>query len=272
MKKIKLAAMFAAVVAMLGFSSCLGGDTNNIAPGMEYVKNTGMPGYYSFENSAGLRLEPSNQKQWAETSVTTPYVIIQYQYSPDSIKQNSKRLPITLQGMAAVKDAQYSVGDTEWANAPIYLAGLAAFPYYDKNNLFLGVQYYVKSGSDGKVDASDSQTGAHQFSLYCAKTEKESISGSNLVLYVHHKVNDLSTNKDRKSTNGFEYVRFSLSDALSWYKGVKNDDKALPDNLIIKWKVPGRGLSGDDMLDYDKAEDVSTSLSIPYAKYFKESK
>ena len=272
MKKIKLAAMFAAVVAMLGFSSCLGGDTHNIATGMEYVKNIGMPGYYSFENSAGLRLEPSNQKQWAETSVTTPYVIIQYQYSSDSIKQNSKRLPITLQGMAAVTDAQDSVGDTEWANAPIYLAGLAAFPYYDKNNLFLGVRYYVKSGSDGKVDASDSQTDAHQFSLYCAKTEKESISGSNLVLYVHHKVNDLSTNKDRKSTNGFEYVRFSLSDALSWYKGVKNDDKALPDNLIIKWKVPGRGLSGDDMLDYDKAEDASTSLSIPYAKYFKESK
>lgn len=269
MKKIKLAAMFAAVVAMLGFSSCLGGDTNNIATGMEYVKYTGMPGYSSFENSAGLRLEPSNQKQWAETSVTTPYVIIQYQYSPDSIKQNSKRLPITLQGMAEVKDAQYSMEDTEWANAPIYLAGLAAFPYYDKNNLFLGVQYYVKSGSDGKVDASDSQTGAHQFSLYCAKTEKESISGSNLVLYVHHKVNDLSTNKDRKSTNGFEYVRFSLSDALNWYKGVK--EGALPDNLIIKWKVPG-SLSGDDMLDYDKAKDVSTSLSIPYAKYFKESK
>lgn len=269
MKKIKLAAMFAAVVAMLGLSSCLDGDTNNIATGMEYVKNAGMPGYYRFQNSAGLSLEPSNQKQWAETSVTTPYVIIQYQYSPDSIKENSKRLPITLQGMAAVKEAQYSVGDADWANAPIYLAGLAAFPYYDKNNLFLGVQYYVKTGSDGKVDASDSQTEAHQFGLYCAKTEKESISGNSLVLYVHHKVNDLSTNKDRKSTNGFEYVHFSLSDALNWYKGVK--EGALPDNLIIKWKVPGSA-SGDDMLDYDKAKDVSTSLSIPYSKYFKESK
>ena len=111
MKKIKLAAMFAAVVAMLGFSSCLGGDTNNIATGMEFVQvNSGIAGYYSFKNSAGFNLEPGNQKQWAETTITTPFVIIQYQYSPDSIKQNSKRMPITLQGMAPVEDAAIFYG------------------------------------------------------------------------------------------------------------------------------------------------------------------
>lgn len=266
MKKIKLAAMFAAVVAMLGLSSCLDGDTNNISTGMEFVRNKGIAGYYNFENSAGLNLVPTNQKQWAETSVTTPFVIIQFQYSPDSIKQNSKRLPITLQGMAAVKDAQYSLVNTEWANAPIYQAGLSAFPYFDKNNLFLGVQYFVKTGSDGKLDAAE-MGASHEFGLYCEKTEKESISGNSLVLYIQHQVKDLSLNKDRKSNTGFDYVHFSLMEAVNWYKGVKND---LPENLIIKYKVPG-SMSGDDMLDYGKAKDVSSSLSIPYKKYFKDS-
>lgn len=269
MKKIKLAAMFAAVVAMLGFSSCLGGDTNNIATGMEFVQvNSGIAGYYSFKNSAGFNLEPGNQKQWAETTINTPFVIIQYQYSPDSIKQNSKRMPITLQGMAPVEEAAPMMDPANWANSPIYAAGLTAFPYFDKNNLFMGVQYYVKKGTDGKIDASEQADHIHQFALLCEKDKDKSISGNNLVLYLVHKAENLDINKDRKSSDGFEYVQFGLYEALTWFKEQKSN---LPENLIIKYKVPGK-ISGEDMLDYESAKDGSQPVTIPYAKYFKESK
>lgn len=271
MKKMKLAVLGAAIVAMTGFSSCLDSDTNNISTGMEFVKNSsGIGGFYRFENSVGLMLEPNNQSQWAETSISTPYAIIQYQYSPDSIKQNSKRLPITLQGMAPVTESAYlptsGEGEETWANAPLYQVGLAAFPYFDKDNLFLGVQYYAKTNDDGEV-ADSEKNGEHQFALYCAKTEEDAIKGSNLILYVLHKVNNTGVNSERKSSKGFDYVHFRLSEAISWYKSQKSGE--LPEQLVIKYKVPSTA-SGNDMLEYEKAVDVSTTITLPYREYFKD--
>lgn len=266
MKKMKFAVICAAVTAMMGFTSCLDGDTNNVSTGMEFVKNAGIAGYYRFENSAGFVLEPNNQSQWAETSISSNYALIQYQYSPDSVKQNSNRLPITLQGMASVKDAAHQVPGAEdtWANAPLYQVGMVAFPYFDENNLFLGVQYYAKADEDGSM--ADVEKNQHSFALYCSKTE-DAIQGHNLVLYVQHQVTDLTINSERKSSAGFDYVHFYLTEAISWYKSQKSGE--LPENLVIKYKVPSTA-SGDDMLDYKKAVDASSSITLPYKSYFAE--
>lgn len=275
MKKMKFAVICAAVTAMMGFTSCLDGDTNNVSTGIEFVQNSyrGMVGRYEFKNSAGYTLIPGNQKDWAETSISNPYVAIYYQFSPDSLKQNT--LPITLQGMVGVKEAVSSMqgvgggnvsDENTWANAPLYQASVEIFPYFDKDNLFLSVQYYAKTNDEGSVTEDEKNEYAHQFMLYNAETEDESISGNNLVLYLLHKVADTNVNSERTSSSGFNYVHFNIANAISWYKSRKSD---IPENIVIKYMVPGIA-SGDDMLNYEKAKEVTNPIRLPYSQYFKQ--
>lgn len=273
MKKMKLAVLGAAVMAMTGFSSCLdSGDTNNLYPGMEFVDNTGSiaGAYYRFKNASGLTLIPSNAAEANKTSVDTRYALISYQYSPDSLKQNSTTLPITLQGIAPVKESSYSIPneDNTWANAPVYsVTAGPMLPYFDENNLFLGVQYYVKLDSEGDLDDAEKGS-AHSFRLYCAEKEEESIQGSDLILYLLHNVSDTSINNERKSSEMGEYVHFDISRAVNWYKSLKSD---LPENLVIKYKIPASA-SGEGMLDYDKAIEASSPVKITYKQWMPEDK
>lgn len=58
MKKQKLAVVFAALLTMVGFSSCLNGETDPTASPREFMKVNGGVGYYSFTSSLGYTITP----------------------------------------------------------------------------------------------------------------------------------------------------------------------------------------------------------------------
>ena len=238
MKKMKWAAMFAAAVAMLGFTSCLNSDDDNSNyPGYEYVQITSSIGYYSFRNASGYTLTPTNQGGLA------PVETYRNLYNESEV--------------------------TSFANAPFYAVGVDSYaaPYFDKNTLFILAAYYAKLDSDGDLDEASTN---HTFGLYYdANAEPEAMYSDDLVMTLYHHVTDTNLNKERTQFTS-KYLHFDISSAVAAYQS-KNGE--LPNQIVIKYKTPDTSMGGTDyekLLDYANAKDATNPLQIPYQRYFAE--
>ena len=61
MKKTGLAVFFAALMSVLGLTSCLNGDGNTSGVGQAWVKVSGSLGFYTFTTADGYTINPTNQ-------------------------------------------------------------------------------------------------------------------------------------------------------------------------------------------------------------------
>lgn len=274
MKKMKWAAMFAAAVAMLGFTSCLNSDDDNSNyPGYEYVQITSSIGIYSFRNASGYTLTPTNQGALSNVNFgSARYAVMSYQYNPDSINNVTHTVDITVTGLAPVETYRNLYNESEvtsFANAPFYAVGVDSYaaPYFDKNTLFILAAYYAKLDSDGDLDEPSTN---HTFGLYYdANAEPEAMYSDDLVMTLYHHVTDTNLNKERTQFTS-KYLHFDISSAVAAYQS-KNGE--LPDQIVIKYKTPDTSMGGTDyekLLDYDNAKDATNPLQIPYQRYFAE--
>ena len=275
MKKMKWAAMFAAAMAMLGFTSCLNSDDNNSTyPGYEYVKIKSSIGYYSFSSTNGFTITPINQKDLFNVNFgNANYALMSYQYSPDSVNTVTKSVDVNVIGIAPVETGRSLYNENEMtnfnANAPFYAVGIDsyAFPYFDENSLFLMVAYYAKIGTDNKVDTAE---GIHDFGLYYdVNADQEALYSDDLVLTLHHKVYNTALNKERTKYTS-KYLHFDIRNAVSQYQSKHN---SLPDKIVIKYKTVDTSMGGTDyekLLDYANAKDATNPLQIPYKQYFEK--
>lgn len=265
MKKMKWAVMFAAAMAMMGFTSCLDNDNDvNTITGCEYMRVSGISGYYRFTSMLNYTVTPNNQSNLMSSDLTSGgFALVIYQYSPDSIQQNSTNIPATVGATSVIEGTYNDNIQTGFANAPFAQVDIYpyALPYYSKNDLFLTPASYYKGSTTDYADL------LNRSYMLTYGNEEGKVSQTELILTLHQRVPDLSVN-DERSQRLAPYVHFDISRALSQYTA--DTGQETPDYVVIQYKVPENLSNLEEALNYENAETTTSPLRIPYKSYIEQ--
>lgn len=221
MKKTKLAVLFAALMVMLGLSSCLG-DPDPYFTGTEIMKVKGFIGLYSFESAGKYTVEPTNAEA-ITSEIDSEYAIVTYKYDSRTLTQGSNKIQGEILNLLPINDFGFTSGEMK-TNAPIHTVG-ATVNFFDKTNVFINLTYYYKDSSNA-TDLT-AELDKHQFNIYKPTAEEdEDVNDNTMVLYLYHTVADPDINKERTST-GTETRHFNLNYVLGGSE---------PEMIIIKFK------------------------------------
>ena len=261
MKKLKGAVMIAAVMGMLGFTSCLDGDGENVYSGGGFVTTQGFDGAYTFRYSDGSSVVPTNQ-ELLEGKLPAGYTYYYIQYSFTSEEntgaETSKSINAEINYLAPIKtDQAVPAAPTEDAgNAPVLgvnkISGIS-FGYYDRNNIFIPISYTYKSSGD--EDELDAEYASHSFTLYY-DAQYTSQAKDRMYVELRHTVTDPSINDERTSSTG-EWRHFNIASLVATHQS-KFGTSELPDQIIVRYKY--RGISSTEDVRDGTAEVAYGSL------------
>lgn len=256
MKKQKLAVAFAALLTMVGFSSCLNGDNDPTVSPQELMRVNGGTGFYSFTSAYGYTVTPLNMSDLSNLSLQS-YAIVQYSYDSSVLEWNEDK-KVTVNNVVSIKDdfTFPKAPEADAGNAPLYTisSSMAQPMYFDKYNLFIPVTYYYKNSSDS--DDLKAELNSHSFALYYDPNDAESTDGK-LLLHLRHKVADTEV---QRSDYGTEYRHFNITSVLSSYASAHR--VSMPDKLVIEYE---RSSSSS----YENK--TSEKLEINYKSVFEQS-
>lgn len=231
MKKTKFAVLFTALVAMLGLSSCLG-EPDPIQGWAEYVRVSGGLMGYNFIDVRKNVITPTNQSA-ISTSLNASYAYIAYNYDTTIYDLNSDR-EVELTGLLPIETKYLTPslqGMDDFSNAPISSVSTQFAPvFWDVNNMFLPIYYFVKQYSD-ETDMKN-EFNSHSFGLYYDNSVTDGIKDGQLVLYLRHNVSDDSLNKER-SASTYGMYHYDLTYAISDFKNRNGEN---PKEIVIKFK------------------------------------
>lgn len=256
MKKAKFAVLFTALVAMLGLSSCLG-EPDPIQSNVEYVRVGGGFLDYSFIDIRNNRIVPTNQSA-ISSGINAEYALITYNYDTTKYNLTSDR-EVELTGLMPIETRYMTPGTggmDDFSNAPVSaLDGQLRYAFWDTENMFLPIFYFVKSYSDD--DEQKSEYNSHSFNVYYdVNNTDDTARNGQLVLYLRHNVQDESLNKERTSLT-YSLFHYNLSGAVSDYVAA-NGEK--PSEIIVKFE--------QNSMDSDYSENnlIEGRLEINYSE------
>ncbi|MDR3796016.1 hypothetical protein, partial [Phocaeicola sp.] len=90
MKKQRLVVAFAALLTMVGFSSCLNGENDPTVSPQELMRVNGGAGFYSFTSAYGYTVTPLNMSALSDLSLQS-YAIVQYSYDSSVLEWNENK-------------------------------------------------------------------------------------------------------------------------------------------------------------------------------------
>lgn len=102
MKKQKLAVVFAALLTMVGFSSCLNGENDPTVYPQELMKVNGIAGYYTFTSAYGYTITPLNMSALSDLSLGS-YAIVQYSYDSSLLEWDESK-DVTINNVVNIQD------------------------------------------------------------------------------------------------------------------------------------------------------------------------
>lgn len=261
MKKQKLAVVFAALLTMVGFSSCLNGETDHTASPREFMKVNGGVGYYSFTSSLGYTITPANMSALKDVQLSTSYAYVIYSYDSSLMEWNEDK-SATINAVLGIRDGWAMPRATveEDGNAPVYslqnnteLIANYGYPaylaYYDKYNLFIPITYYYDSSEESGEDID-----THSFALYY-DSEEASDKGT-LLMHLRHKVINPAIKREKTNT---ESVHFNIAAVLSAYTA--KTGISMPDKIVIEYEE-------SQTSSYDNT--TSDKLEFEYKSVFEE--
>lgn len=257
MKKQKLAVVFAALLTMVGFSSCLNGETDPTVSPREFMKVNGGVGYYSFTSSLGYTITPANMSALKDVQLSTSYAYVIYSYDSSLMEWNEDK-SATINTAVGIRDGWAMPRATveEDGNAPILSLqnniGLISYfypAYYDKYNLFIPITYYYDSSEESGEDID-----THSFALYY-DSEEASDKGT-LLMHLRHKVINPAIKREKTNT---ESVHFNIAAVLSAYTA--KTGISMPDKIVIEYEE-------SQTSSYDNT--TSDKLEIEYKSVFEE--
>ena len=136
MKKQKLAVIFAALLTMVGFSSCLNGENDPTVSPQELMKVNGVAGYYTFTSAYGYTITPLNMSALSSLNLGS-YAIVQYSYDSSLLEWDESK-DVTINNVVNIQDEMVvaQAPEEEDGNAPIYTisSSMAQPIYFDKYN------------------------------------------------------------------------------------------------------------------------------------------
>ena len=226
MKALKFAAVCAAVVGLLGFTSCLKGDDNNQVTGGEIVKVDLM----GLKTIYGATITPINSSILTEM-MSYPYALVTYTYDRSTVTQGSTTVKATINGYLGISQPDYATvaADTvgmatqTGANSPIITLsenGETGWvpQLFTKELMFIPIGFYIKNTSSDTDKKSE--INSHRFVLYFPK---DGMKNGTLTCYVRHSVSNPAENKNRL-TSTWSVYGFNISGALAEYKNAVGSD------------------------------------------------
>ena len=213
MKKLNFAVLFAALIAMFSFSSCL--DTmedDGTRTGNYFVKVVSMMGVTYFQDVQGNKFSPSTPL----TDVKSDMALVNLTYNENDMQTNGGYTTVTVNGIVYIDPVvAVTKPETPTWNAPIAtLEGdYVKMGFWDANTLIVPVYFYYDASSEDKLTE---ELAKHQFEFYVVEDDSKYAEGT-LSIALRHRVNDAGE-KPTRNKLGSAYKYINLSAPLMQYK------------------------------------------------------
>lgn len=248
MKKQKLAVVFAALLTMVGFSSCLNSEDDGITKIVDYAE-VSTSTYGSFNSMYGWVCVPDGA---LTTAPESQMAYIAYQYEDADLQSimsgtsTSKNLPVTLlQDPVYLKRLDCSVTSLpeETKTVSIYPLGERdALVWGNNKYLILGPTIFLKKGTTS--ENLSTELANHRLSLYYLSSEDDE-TAKTLKLYLRYEIagvggtttEETGDKENWASDYSTLYTRISyvnLQSIISMYKSAHNGKE--PEKVTVEYE------------------------------------
>lgn len=242
MKKQKLAVIFAALLTMVGFSSCLNSEDDGISEYYGYLEvNSGWG--VTFSTPDGLEFVPN------KTITTTPssrLAFVYCQYNDVDLTAETKKLPVTLlRDPVYLKDLGYAESTLPDVTSTVSLYSLGenggGIWGYNKY-LVLTPAYFLKKGTTDENLSTELVN--HNLKVYYVPAE-DNVTTKTLKLYLRYQltgIDDSSTEEGAETSEAWandytvkysDAVYVSLSSLLAQYENAHGEK---PEKLEVDYE------------------------------------
>lgn len=239
MKKQKLAVVFAALLTMVGFSSCLKDD--GISRSVGYFEVNSELGSVTFSDVLGLKLVPN---QVITTSSNSKLAYIYYQYNDADYTADTKNLPITLLENPVFLTDLGSISSMlpdENETVSLYSLGDGGVWGYNKY-LILAPAIYLKKGTTS--ENLSTELANHSLRLYYLSSEDDE-AAKTLKLYLRYEISGIggSSTDEADETESWasdyniQYTNVSyvnLQPVISMYKSTHSGSE--PEKVTVEYE------------------------------------
>ena len=245
MKKQKLAVVFAALLTLVGFSSCLNSEDDGIR---QYYGNMEVnPGftYVTFSTPDGVEFVPSKS---VTSSSNSKLAFIYCQYNANDLTTDSKKLSVTLlSDPVYLKSLDYTGGSVlpaETSTVSLSSLGESDGGIWGFNKyLILMPSYKVKKGTTQENLSSELTN--HQLSVYYVP-ENDDTNTNTLKLYLRYQIAGVGTSSTEENVDDTESwasdytiqysdaVYVTLSNFIARYQSAHG---AEPEKITVEYEV-----------------------------------
>lgn len=248
MKKQKWAVIFAALLTMVGFSSCLDSSDDGVRTLEDYAEvNSSSFGGVSFTSMYGWVCVPN------KTVTSTPeskLAYIAYQYNNadmQAITSTSTNLPVTLlQDPIYLKDLGYPSSTLPLTTETVSLYSLgdnSGFVWGKNKYLILAPSYILKKGTT--TENLKTELTNHHLSVYYLP-EDDNVTNNTLTLHLRYKITGVESSTVDGTTTGNEswvsdynvrytdIVYVTLGQVIAQYKAAHGSD---PTKISVEYEA-----------------------------------
>lgn len=243
MKKQKLAVIFAALLTMAGFSSCLNSEDDGISEYYGYLEVNSGWGNVTFSTPDGLQFVPNKT---VTTTASSKLAFVYCQYNDVDLTAETKKLPVTLlRDPVYLKDLGYAESTLPDVTSTVSLYSLGenggGIWGYNKY-LVLTPAYFLKKGTTDENLSTELVN--HNLKVYYVPAE-DNVTTKTLKLYLRYQltgIDDSSTEEGVETSEAWandytvkysDPVYVSLSSLLAQYENAHGEK---PEKLEVDYE------------------------------------
>ena len=242
MKKQKLAVVFAALLTMVGFSSCLNSEDDGISEYYGYLEvNSGWG--VTFSTPDGLEFVPNKT---ITTTASSKLAFVYCQYNDVDLTAETKKLPVTLLSDPVYLKKLDNAGSTlpdVTSTVSLYSLGENGGGVWGYNKyLVLTPAYFLKKGTTNENLSTELVN--HHLNVYYVP-EEDNVTTKTLKLYLRYQltgIDDSSTEEGAETSEAWandykvkysDAVYVSLSSLLAQYENAHGEK---PEKLEVDYE------------------------------------
>ena len=237
MKKMKLTVVMAALVASLGFTSCLDSAEN----GGTAVTSVPLKVGYDYSTLKTIFTDPAGTKYIPTTSATisgekSQLALVAFSYEYDQLAAQSQKIDITLLGTPEyIPERTIIKGEVPEENTVSVssLESRNSMVWGYNNYLILNPVIYINKSTTN--DNLDEELKKHRFTLYYSGTE--ATESGVLTLQLRYQITNETSEEDLTDytmSDPYYYVYFDLTSAISTYENVNG---TYPKQLKVEYEI-----------------------------------
>lgn len=243
MKKQKLAVIFAALLTMAGFSSCLNSEDDGISEYYGYLEVNSGWGNVTFSTPDGLQFVPNKT---VTTTASSKLAFVYCQYNDVDLTAETKKLPVTLlRDPVYLNDLGYAESTLPDVTSTVSLYSLGenggGVWGYNKY-LVLTPAYFLKKGTTDENLSTELVN--HNLKVYYVPAE-DNVTTKTLKLYLRYQltgIDDSSTEEGVETSEAWandytvkysDPVYVSLSSLLAQYENAHGEK---PEKLEVDYE------------------------------------